>query len=97
MKTVEQKARQFILMVRRFSVPSNITVVVLPGSEQRPKLVGESWHYETKGGQRMNFPSAYKKKGFSNVRYVASTRRIEVGENFGGWAGGFIVVEDKIV
>jgi len=44
-----------------------------------PKLVGDSFHYQTLGGTRIWHPSAYSKKGWSNMRYVNSTVRVEVG------------------
>lgn len=52
---------------------------------QEPKVVYEatSYHYETMGGRIIRYPSAYKKKGWSNIRYVAATRgKIRVGK---GW------------
>lgn len=47
-----------------------------------PAVAGESWHYETKGGRRIHHPSAYSKNGWSNMVYIGSTKRIEVGR---GW------------
>lgn len=44
-----------------------------------PDLLGNRWHYKTKGGRKIYHPSAYSKKGWGNMRYVSSTIRIEVG------------------
>jgi hypothetical protein len=57
---------------------NNLPVVVVEG-DSAPVETGDSWHYETKGGTRIMHPSAYKKLGFSNMVYVSSTRRVEVG------------------
>ncbi len=48
-----------------------------------PKRGGSSFHYETRGGRTISHPSAYSKRGWSNMVYVASTIRITVGI---GWA-----------
>jgi hypothetical protein len=47
-----------------------------------PKVVGNSWHYETNGGKYIYHPSAYSKIGWSNMRYIASTKRIQVGKDW---------------
>ena len=44
-----------------------------------PYFCGTGWYWETHGGVRIHYPSAYSKKGWSNMRYVESTHRIEVG------------------
>lgn len=44
-----------------------------------PTVKGEGFHYETMGGQHITYPSAYGKVGWSNMRYITSTLRIEVG------------------
>jgi hypothetical protein len=31
--------------------------------------LSDTWHYETRGGTIINHPSAYSKKGFSNMIY----------------------------
>lgn len=60
---------------------SSIFVDIEDGARQ-PQLVGQSFHYETRGGNMIYYPSAYSKKGFSNMVYVPSTRRISVGIDF---------------
>lgn len=57
---------------------ANVAVVVVAGAKA-PEFVGEGFHYETMGGTRVRHPSAYAKKGWSNLRYVCSTYRVEVG------------------
>ena len=56
-------------------------VVVVEGDDA-PRLTGQGAHYETKGGTWIRYPSAYGRKGRSNMVYCASTRRVEVGA---GW------------
>jgi hypothetical protein len=53
-------------------------VRVVPGATA-PKLLGEESHYETRDGSRIRHPSAYSRKGFSNMVYCRSTVRVEVG------------------
>lgn len=53
-------------------------VVIVPGNAQ-PKIVGSSGGFFTKSGERISHPGAYAKKGFSNMKYVRSTQRVEVG------------------
>lgn len=53
-------------------------IAIVEGDDP-PGTVGESWHYETKGGRRIYHPSAYSKRGWSNMVYCGSTKAIEVG------------------
>jgi len=57
---------------------NNLPVEVIAGCAA-PEERGHSWHYETRGGTRISHPSAYAKFGWSNMVYVCSTRRVEVG------------------
>jgi hypothetical protein len=59
---------------------NNAPIEVIPSSDQAPKVIGQSWHYETAGGARIWHPSAYSKRGWSNMRYCHSTVRVTVGE-----------------
>lgn len=54
------------------------SVVVVDGAAP-PRATGSRWHYTTKGGTIINHPSAYSKNGWSNMIYVPSTARVEVG------------------
>lgn len=47
-----------------------------------PRLVGESSGYVTRGGRKIYHPSAYSKRGWSNMVYSPSTMRIEVGQDW---------------
>lgn len=62
------------------SYNTRIPIRIVPGIALAPRSVGEGWHYETTGGTRIYHPSAYSRKGWSNMRYIPSSRRIEVGE-----------------
>lgn len=61
---------------------SNIHIEIVPGVAVAPRTVGESWHYETRSGLRIYHPAAYSQKGWSSMVYVASTRRVIVGEQW---------------
>ena len=61
---------------------ANIQIQIIPGIALAPRSVGESYHYETLSGSRIWHPSAYSKRGWSNMRYVASTRRVIVGSDW---------------
>lgn len=54
---------------------------IVEGNEP-PRVKGEPWYYETKGGTYIKYPSAYSKVGWSNMRYVGSTRHIVVGRHW---------------
>jgi len=54
-------------------------VVVRPG-DATPALTGDRWHYETRGGTRIDHPHAYSQVGWSSMVYCTSTRRVEVGD-----------------
>ena len=61
---------------------ANIKIQIIPGIALAPRSVGQSWHYETASGSRIWHPAAYSKRGWSNMRYVASTRRVIVGSDW---------------
>lgn len=63
------------------NAPANCRIEVVDGAAA-PTLAGQGWHWQTKGGRRINYPSAYSKKGYSNMVYVASTRRVVVGREW---------------
>lgn len=48
----------------------------------RPVVRGESFYWCTRGGSRINYPSAYSKTGFGNMVYNRSTLRIEVPKGY---------------
>lgn len=57
-------------------------VKVKLGSWEPPRLLGQSWHYRTRTGRRIWHPSAYSRKGWSNMIYHRSTLQIVVGDNW---------------
>jgi hypothetical protein len=59
----------------------NLPVEVVDGASG-PRECGHSWHYETRGGTRIDHPSAYARTGWSNMVYCHSTRRVEVGREW---------------
>lgn len=56
---------------------ANCPVVVVAGITA-PRIAGESWHYRTRGGTLVHYPSAYARRGWSNLVYHASTLRVEI-------------------
>jgi hypothetical protein len=61
--------------------PRHVPVYVVDGSAA-PVLTGEGYHYETRGGSRVYHPSAYAKRGWSNLVYCSSTISVEVGREW---------------
>jgi len=57
------------------------SIEIIPG-DQEPTEEGFGFRYETKGGIYIAHPSTYSKTGWSNMVYIHSSRRVEVGENF---------------
>jgi|WetSurMetagenome_2_1015567.scaffolds.fasta_scaffold158417_3 hypothetical protein len=72
---------------------SNLPVDIVYGSDRAPEVYGHGWHYETRGGQVIHHPSAYSKKGFSNMIYCPSTRHIIVGDQWPGDWWSLMVAE----
>lgn len=50
--------------------------------DSAPQLAGESYYWETRGGRRINHPGAYARSGWSNMSYVSSSLRVEVGSDW---------------
>jgi hypothetical protein len=64
---------------------SSIPVEEVSGC-QPPRIVGDTWHYETPGGKRVRFPNSYRRVAFSSrLTYVPSEERIEVGMDWLGF------------
>lgn len=53
--------------------------VVIIGGNQQPILTGEGFSWKTRGGRTIYHPNSYAKRGWSNMVYSPSTRRVEVG------------------
>lgn len=53
--------------------------IEIVSGDAAPSIAGERWHYRTWAGEKVRNPAAYRKVGWSNCRYVASTRRVHVG------------------
>lgn len=79
--TTELTLEQRRLARRAVSARANLPVVLVQG-ESKPELVGESWHYETRTGIRIYYPSAYSRKGWSGMVYCPSTRKVIVGQEW---------------
>lgn len=57
-------------------------VIVIPTGHLSPRLCGVRWHHETRGGTWVRYPSAYRRRGWSNLVYVCSTLTVYVGEEW---------------
>ena len=69
-------------LVRSFaSAENNLPVEVVDGN-QEPAREGHSFGWETRGGTPIQHPSAYSKRGWSNMVYVPSTRCVVVGREW---------------
>ena len=79
--TISKMQRRSILRSAGES-QANIQIEVIPGIALAPRTVGESYYWETKGGRRIWHHSAYAKRGWSNIVYVHSTRRVIVGQDW---------------
>lgn len=79
--TITRQQRRAILRSADES-QANIHIQIVPGVAVAPRSVGESYHYVTKTGIRIYHPSAYSRRGWSSMVYVASTRRVIVGEQW---------------
>lgn len=59
-------------------VHRSIPVEIVAGNSP-PKLTGCSYHWTTRGGTPVRHPSAYSRKGWSNLVYHHSTLCVRVG------------------
>jgi len=75
--------RKIRAAIRRgaFATGSTCPIFIEPG-DNPPEFRGEGFRWETRGGQPVKYPKAYAKKGWSNLVYKNSTRRISVGETW---------------
>ncbi|OGC77190.1 hypothetical protein A2619_01135 [candidate division WWE3 bacterium RIFOXYD1_FULL_39_9] len=74
--------RHFFYEIRKQAKANwNCPVKVVEGDIE-PEEKGQGWYYETKSGDYIRHPSAYAKKGFSNMVYCHSTYRVEVGKEW---------------
>lgn len=65
-----------------FGASSAVPVKVLAGGCMAPRLLGEPTYYETRGGRPIYHPSAYSRKGWSNMVKRGGDQRIVVGEEY---------------
>jgi hypothetical protein len=74
LRAIKREARRKALGSARVTCP----VRLVPG-DCRPSVRGMPGHYRTRGGTIIKHPSAYSKKGWSNVVYHPSTLRVVAG------------------
>jgi len=63
------------------SYDTHVPICVVDG-DQPPKACGSRGGYFTRGGTRINHPSAYSKSGWNNMVYRCSTLQIKVGRQW---------------
>jgi hypothetical protein len=73
-----REGRQYINKI----AGARFRTIKLINGDSSPKKVGQSYHYETKGGRMIDHPNAYKKNGWSNMVYISSSRKVEVGKDW---------------
>lgn len=84
MKKFERLEAHYRQSIRNhFGVWTNVPVIVDKGESYPPILVGGYGGYYTRGGRPIYHPTAYSKKGWSNMVYQCSTLKIYVGEHYG--------------
>jgi hypothetical protein len=83
MLTIEltQAERKILRQIAGLRQYDHLPVVVVDGGAA-PEQMGSAWRYETLGGRPILHPSAYAAKGWSNMRYIPSDRRVEVGSDW---------------
>lgn len=75
--------RNFSRTVRAEAGASGQSIPIeIQNTDAAPHIEGESWHYETRGGRHIYHPSAYSRRGWSNMVYYGSTRSIIVGRDW---------------
>jgi hypothetical protein len=62
--------------------PRNTRPVRVVAGDVAPHWDGSTWCYTTVGGTRIRHPSAYSRKGWSNMIYCPSTLEIVVGADW---------------
>ena len=67
---------------REAGINNNIVPVNIVDDSHGPIVVGEAGGYFTRGGNRIMYPSAYSKVGFSNMSYHCEIRMIYVGQTW---------------
>jgi hypothetical protein len=81
-KTLNAEGKRLIRKAAGCHLSCNYPVVVVEGSITPPTELGRVAHYVTKAGNKIDHPSAYAKKGWGGMAYIASDKRIEVGRDW---------------
>ena len=63
-------------------VSNNRVPIVRITGDSGPTITGEPGGHFTKGGDRIAHPTAYSRRGWSNIVYACDTRVITVGAGF---------------
>lgn len=79
------RCKSVISYIRKIAgVPKNIKqapIIIIKGNS-KPKFLGSSYCFKTKGGSPIYHPASYQKSGWSNMVYHPASHRIEVGEKW---------------
>ena len=77
-----QKIANSIARKSGYGVATEVLFAAIP----KPKILkAQSWHYTTKNGDIIAHPSAYAKKGFSNMIYNAAYCKVLLPYNLINW------------
>ena len=82
MQEITTSSRQRTAVRSIFGVPNSVPVLVIPDGHLAPRLLGRRGGHFTRGGARIAHPGAYARRGWSNMVYRTSSRRIAVGERW---------------
>lgn len=63
------------------SSDTSATIVLVDGCSA-PRVIGERGGHFTRGGARILHPSAYSRRGWSNMIYQTSSLRVQVGRDW---------------
>jgi len=67
---------------RACGVSNNQVLIVRIAGDSSPVVTGSRGGHFTKGGARIDHPSAYSRRGWNNMVYECDTRVITVGAGF---------------
>jgi hypothetical protein len=81
--TVEATSKQRAALRRTLGIRNQaVPVILLIGGSLSPHVTGSRGGHFTRGGSRIYHPSAYSRRGWSNMVYRCDTRRIYVGQRW---------------
>lgn len=81
-RRVEATQRRLRRIAREAAGAHRSCPVDVVEGDAAPRLTGESWYFRTRGGAHIRHPSAYSRRGWSNMVYESSTLAVAVGREW---------------